>query len=198
MPVNEKRLIASHNQSRGLVKQERIIWQKTCGRQSGLIKHAAIKRIILHNRQLSAQCPVDPEINSVFCRTRSPNPLGNDQWINSAILIPRTKHTGGLAMFIIIILTVPIQMKWIPGTCLRLPESEHGQYGAEEAITNAFEVAMMDGIRTGQRWCWWISLWSRRSESQPMWQRWGDACARAWEVHGRAFIMQQSHRNVDF
>lgn len=55
----------------------------------------------------------------------SPNPLRNDQWISFANLIPGTKHTGGLAMFIIIILTVSIQMKGILGTWLAVPEYGH-------------------------------------------------------------------------
>lgn len=97
--------------------------------KSGLIRHAAIKKYIYITQQTSyIQCPTDPKINSVS-HTLSPNPLRNDQWISSAILIPRTKHTGGLAVFIIIILTVLIQMKWIPRTRFCLPVFERGHTG---------------------------------------------------------------------
>lgn len=89
--------------------------------------------------------PCGSQINSVFCRTLSPNPPWNDQWINSAILIPRTKHTWGLAVFIIIILTVPIQMKWIPRIhpCLPLFESGH--------------TALKRPSQTPQKQPWWMA-----------------------------------------
>lgn len=107
-------MISSHHQAGNPTPQDprnnnftEDLWET----KSGLIKPGAIKKNYLKRQTSYIQCPVDPKINSVFCRTLSPNPLRNDQWINSAILIPGTKHTGGLAMFIIIILTVPIQMK---------------------------------------------------------------------------------------
>lgn len=88
---------------------------------------------------------MDPKINSVFCHTLCPNPLRNDQWINSAILIPGTKHTRGLAMFIIIILTVPIQMKWIPWTSLCLPVFEYGH------------TALKRPSQTPRKQPWWMA-----------------------------------------
>lgn len=56
-------------------------------------------------------------------------------------------------------------------------------HGTEAAITEASEAAVMDGIQTGQCWRWLISAWGQRSESQPIWQRWGEQPERCVAEH---------------
>lgn len=117
--------------------------------------------------------PCGSQINSVFCRTLSKSPM---KWSMDQLCNSNTQNKAHMG---------------ISSVYHHYPNSPHPNemnsknsplpptvwvwaHGTEEAITNASEAAMMDGIHTGQSWRWLISLWSQRSESQPMWQRWGE------------------------
>lgn len=71
-----------------------------------------------------------------------------------------------------------------PGVWIRV-------WTSEEAVTGAQEAAMMDGVRTGQRWHWLIRLWGQRSESQPnVAEMSWDACGGAWWIVRHSAVME--------
>lgn len=94
-------------------------------------------------------------------------------------------HTGGLAVFTIIILTVLSQMKWILGIHSCLTALERGPKGSGGTITNTSQSAVMDGVHRGQRWRRSIRLGGQWSES--MWHRWGEACVEEHKHSSNAF-----------
>lgn len=129
--------------------------------------------MILHNSQFIYNALWIPKTHLVLCHTlfKSPEKWSMDQLCNCNT---QNKAHRGLAVFIIIIPIGPIQMRWISGTRSSLPVFACAE-NRKEAIAKHLGSSR-DGWRPPRSafWRWLIRLWGQRSESQPMWQRWGE------------------------
>lgn len=106
-PVSQTRPVTSRHRA----EQSTLKSQETLGDEVGIKQNTQQLKIL--SRSTDKLCTM-PRGSRRFVAHPPLIPPWNDQWINSAILIPGTKRTGGLAMFIVIILIGPVQMKCIP------------------------------------------------------------------------------------